>query len=113
MPLMNAETVIARSGGECEARLPGAGCTRNASELHHRRFRSGGEDHSISNLGAICKPCHDWIHGNKSTAREYGWAISSHTDERPSEVPVHYRGRMALLSDAGFAQFIIPGVPQL
>lgn len=100
LPAYVAEAVIERSGGICEARRYDV-CIGRAAHLHHRRFRSGGEDHSIPNLIHICDACHTWIHMNKKQAIALGWAISSHTTSLPSEVQVSYRGRPSMLGLSG------------
>ena len=54
------KAVRARSGGYCEARLPG--CTRQAEHAHHRKMRSQGGSHRTVNLLDVCLSCHDHIH---------------------------------------------------
>lgn len=100
LPAVNAQAVHERSGGICEAQIPGI-CSGRAEHLHHRKFRSGGEDHSVPNLIHICDNCHTRIHAGKATAKKFGWAITSHTAQKPAEYPVLYRGRMAKLTETG------------
>lgn len=105
--------VHARSGYRCEAKIPGAGCSGDLEHRHHRRFRSGGEDHSVQNVLGVCTRCHEWIHRHKRTAMEFGWAISSHSSTDPAEVPVSYLGRMGLLHPTGRVEFLLMEVPSL
>lgn len=104
LPEENAAAVLERSEGVCEAQIPDV-CTGRAVHMHHRKFRSGGEDHSVPNLIHICDSCHNWIHAWKRTARTYGWAISSHGGHPASAHPVLYRGRLAHLTETGGVDF--------
>jgi 5-methylcytosine-specific restriction endonuclease McrA len=67
------DEVIARSNGKCE--LPG--CLQDAGELHHRKMRSQGGSHSATNLLAVCKVHHIWIHENPAMSYERGWLVKS------------------------------------
>lgn len=86
LPEESARAVIRRSRGRCEAGAPG--CLKVGQHLHHRRFRSAGEDHSPANLLHVCRVCHEWIHANKRRAKRLGWAISSFSDISPALIPV-------------------------
>jgi hypothetical protein len=78
--------VLSRAGGKCER------CGRLADvELHHRKFRSRGGRHIMSNLVALCgwgnhTGCHGWAHTSPE-AREQGYAIPSWVEET-WEVPL-------------------------
>ncbi|WP_300345186.1 HNH endonuclease signature motif containing protein [Nesterenkonia sp.] len=64
-----------RADGKCE------GCGRIAPlELHHRRFRSRGGKHTVSNLVALCGwGNHTGCHGKAHSADPpEGWAISQY-----------------------------------
>lgn len=94
--------IMARSGGFCEARIPG--CWDEAAQLHHRRPRGAGGSRDpltggAANGYALCLPCHDHIERNRAEARENGWLVRQGTD--PAAVPV-FRYRMwVLLDDEG------------
>jgi len=81
----------------------------HATEAHHRRNRGmGGSGRSDTNLAAnglmVCSADHRWITEHPERARELGWLVPQH--KTPSEVPVMYRGKWALLSDSGGVVFI-------
>jgi 5-methylcytosine-specific restriction endonuclease McrA len=62
--------VSARSGGQCEARLPI--CTGTAEAVHHVLRRSQGGGHEPENLLHLCNSCHQWVHANPAKAVEKG-----------------------------------------
>lgn len=72
--------VYARSQGHCEAtKAPyrfdpdlDATCTRYATHVHHRKYKSAGGSNELDNLLHVCQPCHTWIHANKPRARFLG-----------------------------------------
>lgn len=83
----SAETVgllLARSGGVCEI------CGRaEATEIHHRKYRSRGGGHNIENLLHVCgmgnaSGCHGRCHSGEGEA--HGWAV--HAWQNPALVPV-------------------------
>lgn len=52
------KAVFARDGRQCRA------CgARKDVDAHHIRFRSAGGEDSPENVAAICRSCHDDIHG--------------------------------------------------
>ena len=56
-------------------------CWRLATELHEplTRARAPGADTILdkANSVAVCRRCHDWIHGNVATSEEIGLLIRS------------------------------------
>lgn len=77
--------VMARARGVCE--LNGPGCTRQATDAHHRQTRRYGPD-CPCNLLALCSWCHhENVHGQPETARDLGWIVSRHATD-PGRVPV-------------------------
>lgn len=110
MPFEVVEAVKHRSRGRCEAQIPGSGCTKLGAHIHHRKFRSGGEDHSLANLLHLCTACHMWVHSHKRAAMEHGWAISNYTPLPPEECPVRINGRLALLKPSGVVEWLLEGV---
>lgn len=100
-----AELVVARSGGVCEAWFFD-GCNGRAEQLHHRRPRGmGGSKRSDANSPAvlvhICWPCHVEIESHRAYARDRGLLISALSGVSPSCVPVWRRGVLVLLDDWG------------
>ena len=91
-----------RSGGWCEAQLPG--CAGRAIDAAHRRAEQAGgrprEDNSgLSNVLHQCRLCHIWCHQNPAKATTLGLALEQWQD--PTHEPVQYRGRRVLLDDLG------------
>lgn len=106
MPEHIAEAVIDRSGGHCEAsNFPT--CTGHAEHLHHRQLRSQGGGHTVENLIAVCSSCHTWFHREVKVAQSQGWIVRSVHD--PSEVPMKYRGRPAVLAADGGLEYQVLG----
>lgn len=70
-----------RSGGLCELQ-----CGRTATEVHHRKLRSQGGRHELSNLLHLCSKDHREAHDNPELAYALGWLV--HSWERPEDVPV-------------------------
>lgn len=105
IPVKTREAVKARSGGICE------GCgRRRASDIHHRRYRSRGGGHELSNLLHLCGgPAgmaggnYAGCHGTAHTARGevLGWSVESGINQ-PHTYPVVYRNIRGWLSDDGF-----------
>lgn len=75
-PWTRAKVVVRRrSGGLCEART-GERCAGRGQHVHHVLPRSrGGKDNGSTPLLDVCFPCHEWIHGHPSEARERGWLV--------------------------------------
>lgn len=97
IPTRNVRTVKERSAGVCE------GCGHKpASQIHHRKYRSRGGSHDVSNLLHLCGSgnhtgCHGLAH---SATPPEGWALPSGLC-KPTLEPLIYRGVRALLDDAG------------
>ena len=104
MPVEVARVVGDRAGGRCEAMVFPV-CTGGAEQLHHRQYRSRGGEHTVTNLVFICKACHDCVHAHPRESAEIG--LSVHSGQEPGDVPVHYRGRPAVLDDAGGVTYSI------
>lgn len=80
-----------------------------ASQLHHRRPRSCGgskraDTNTPANCFAICEPCHRYIESNRTKALESGWLVRQ--GKNPADIPLLYRGRWALLTEAGGVHYI-------
>lgn len=95
IPTAVRNTVLDRANGLCE----GCGAATNL-ELHHRKFRSRGGQHSASNIIALCGwGNHTGCHGKAHSANPpEGWAV--HSWDHPAIEPVAlHRGRVLLHDD--------------
>lgn len=102
-----------RSGGWCEIVVPG--CLGAATDPAHRIKRGMGgrkgaarkASNQLANLLYACRRCHEECHRHPAWAYERGWMLRE--GQTPSRVPVLYRGRWALLDDAGGVRHVEPG----
>ena len=105
-PAKVSKLIETRSGGLCE------GCgVREASEKHHRKFKSRGGKNELVNALHLCGwGNHTGCHGEAHTDPERtvdGWSVNSWDD--PRSKPVLYRGRWVfLLPDGGVADVGVP-----
>lgn len=77
--------LVSRSGGLCEAHLDG--CTRHATDAHHRR--KPGRLWHPANLLHLCRACHQWTEDHPDEARQLGLWVDGHVPaNRVAEVPV-------------------------
>lgn len=91
-PELRAQLAV-RSGGWCEARLPG--CTGRATDAAHRISRKMGgrplgDDARLSNMLHLCRACHSWCHARPAEAKDFGLMLDEHQD--PSLEPMAYLG---------------------
>ena len=94
MPPAVAEAVIERAAGACEAcRFTAAG----KMDLHHRRLRSQGGQHTVENLLWVHDYCHDTIHQHPAISYRQGMLVHSWDD--PADVPVRTFGSLTILAD--------------
>lgn len=99
IPAANRRMVEERSKGICE------GCGKApATEIHHRRYKSRGGRHEVSNLIHLCgwgnhTGCHGVAHKG---AERIGWSVSSGVFP-PSDIPVLCRGVWVAFDDEGNA----------
>lgn len=77
--------VLVRAGARCEARFT-SHCTGVAEHLHHRRRRSQGGGDTPANLVAVCRGCHEAIHGSPARAVAEGLLVASSTEPNTSAV---------------------------
>lgn len=80
---------------------------REPVAVHHRKLRGQGGRDEITNLIALCSPCHNIapgsVHQNPRTSYASGWMVPSWAD--PAEWPVTLaNGDRVLLTDAGTYQ---------
>lgn len=105
IPKKVREAVLTRAGGRCE------GCGKSAPlELHHRRFRSRGGEHTVENIVGLCggdggmfggnhSGCHGIAH---SSAPSPGWAVSRWGTD-PLHIPfLSHRGLVFLTRDGRY-----------
>ena len=83
------DEVRRRSGGRCEAGLPG--CTVAAHHQHHRLMRSHGGPHVGPNLLDLCASCHALVHANPEYSYDRGLLIRSTDPRAPGDIPVRSR----------------------
>lgn len=83
------ELALERSGGICE-------CCAAApvQQLHHRRARGAGgskrvDTNEVSNLFAICEPCHRHIESHRAEALVNGWLVRQ--GKNPAGTEILYR----------------------
>ena len=88
------ERVAERSFGLCE------GCgKRQATQKHHRLYRSRSGRDEVTNLLDLCLWCHSDAHMEAERTID-GWSVPS--GENPAHRPVLYRGAWVfLLPDGG------------
>jgi hypothetical protein len=48
---------------------------RHSRDVHHKKGR-GKHYLDVESWAAVCRECHDWIHGHPKQAREDGWLIT-------------------------------------
>ena len=92
------EQLYARAAGRCE--LGGCDLNHSGMEAHHRKLRSQGGDHGLSNLVALCPAHHACCHAHPEAARERGFIVPSQRDSRVTAV-VLADGRAVLLDEDG------------
>lgn len=74
-----AEQVRARSGNRCELDHPG--CTGWGKQMHHRRLRKQGGEHSVANLIHLCVCGHEpYVHRHREWARRHGLILHAGDD---------------------------------
>lgn len=105
-----------RCGGFCECCCAGLSVADNGTflyEAHHRKQRSLGGEDDLTNLMAVCAPCHRRIHDEIGPSTTVGWLVPRRLD--PAKVPLWYQcDRPALLvADDAAVQFLFyaEGIP--
>lgn len=83
-PKVRAE-VNRRAHGLCQAMFEG--CTVVGTDVHHRKMRSQGGEHTLDNCVLLCSTCHHaGVHGRPRWAYEHGWLVSSADDPARVEI---------------------------
>ena len=103
VPTEVAEVVNERAGGNCEIMNIEAKCTGYREQLHHRKLRSQGGEHTVENLCGVCHRCHYWLHAHPAIAYANGWLVKGAKD--PALIPFRRRGVLSYLhEDGGLAE---------
>lgn len=89
IPTANQQIVQGRAFGRCERCLHATLC----GDHHHRRVRGMGgskaaDRHDPSNLVWLCRPCHNWAHGNPLESEAVGFLIPRSSGNHPLDVPI-------------------------
>lgn len=99
VPAHIKEIVHERSDYICEAMIREAGCTWKATDIHHRKLRSQGGEHTTVNCVFICRECHHYIHMHPAISYYNGWLVKSSHD--PAKAPFKRRGSFVQLMEDG------------
>ena len=54
--------------------------------VHHRKLRSQGGGHELTNLVLIHAECHEWTHANPTAAYVLGWMVRGSLES--ADVPI-------------------------
>ena len=98
MPPELREAVYERAQYFCEV-MEKSVCTGRAGHVHHRRMRSQGGGHTMSNCVATCPDCHTYIHYHPAISYTNGWLVKSTRD--PEREPFLRRGGAVFLFEDG------------
>jgi 5-methylcytosine-specific restriction endonuclease McrA len=71
---------------------------QDAVDAHHRVPVSAGGPDAASNLAALCRECHDWVHQHPSEARLGGWIVRRSEDIAVRAI-LPWDGSVVLLDD--------------
>jgi 5-methylcytosine-specific restriction endonuclease McrA len=63
--------ILKAAGHKCQVKLDGI-CDGKAVTAHHLKLRSAGGGNDLSNLVAICRPCHRRVHNHPAEAAKAG-----------------------------------------
>lgn len=98
-----------RSGGRCE--VGGCDLNRTGMEAHHRKLRSRGGGHELSNLIAACPRCHhEKVHAHPEWATRAGFMVATPVDPASWAVTLN-DGRVVRLTDDGGYDLVFPPNP--
>lgn len=91
------------SGGKFTLLRPGK-CERCgdrwATDAHHRVLQSQGGPDVLSNLSALCRRCHGWVHTHRVESELAGFIVPSWQDFRVKAFTM-YDGTIRLADDEG------------
>lgn len=96
------DLVYARSGGWCEARIPGV-CFGQAGNWHHRNAagRVWTPSNGLHLCGSGTTGCHGWITEHPHAARERGWSLLSGQASRLEAAVIADQGCWCYLTETG------------
>jgi 5-methylcytosine-specific restriction endonuclease McrA len=98
IPKAMREKVKARAGRHCER----CAIAILSGEIHHRKNRSQGGEHTLQNLVFICKPCHDWIGAHPHLAGVEGYHVKPWCDPATVSIILHRAGKVMLTGDGQY-----------
>ena len=75
---------------------------RRPVDPHHRLMRSHGGPDVPSNLAALCRVCHDDVHGHPGLAYDQGWLVRSGGDFAAIPLTLHSGAVVVLEDDYGY-----------
>lgn len=87
VPASVLKALAARSGGLCEAELPG--CLGRATDPCHRVGQAQGAPDTLANVWMGCRRCHEWCHARVAEACDLGLMLKSW--QIPELEPMSYR----------------------
>lgn len=80
------EAVHGRGLGRCDRCGGGLGMVDGGWHAHHRRLRAQGGTWALSNVAALCQPCHLAVHDSPWQAVQDGWIVPSYADPATTRV---------------------------
>lgn len=90
--------VIERAEGVCEA-MCSPRCSWRGTDVHHRKKRSQGGEHTLDNALFVCRACHCHIEADPAWSYERGLLIHGWADV--VWPPAYYRG---VFADEGYLE---------
>ncbi len=69
MEMQHRDDVRQRSGGMCECRVKG--CTNQATQFHHKKYKSRGGSDRPENIAHVCLNCHESIHRHRPGTEKF------------------------------------------
>lgn len=85
-------------------------CGRTLAEpvaVHHRKLRKHGGADDLTNLIALCSPCHniapESVHQNPKDSYERGYLVKSWADPRTTPITLPNGRRVLLTEDGDYA----------
>lgn len=75
-----------RGLGRCDRCGGRLGSVDDRWEAHHRKLRAQGGTWALSNVAALCAPCHLDVHDQPAKAVTDGWIVPSHADPAATRI---------------------------
>lgn len=92
------DLVKGRAGQNCERCAVGV----MHGEIHHRKNRSQGGQHTLQNLVFLCPPCHQWVTVHPRVAGVEGWHVKPWCDPAIVPIRLHMAGLVILTGDGQY-----------